>query len=183
MNSAESQTVFIDPLAVPSAVAIRDAFLDYNTKFSDVTKKAKTCFEQRDWAGSRSDAVARIELYDQCIAEISDKLSDRMADQSSNAYLWQAIRQAYEHLISPLLDRELFKTFFNTLTRRFFKTRGVNAQIEFIALTIEPTDRITHPVARHNYVLSESLSSLFVRVLADYPFAAPYKNAETCAKK
>lgn len=173
----------IDFLAMPSAVAIRDAFLDYNARFSDVTKKAKQRFEQRDWAGSRSDANARIELYDQCIADISDKLSDRMADQSNNAILWQGIRQAYENLISPLLDRELFKTFFNTLTRRFFKTRGVNADIEFIALTIEPTDRITHPVARHNYVLSESLSSLFERVLADYPFAASYQNAEACAKK
>jgi isocitrate dehydrogenase kinase/phosphatase len=180
---AESQLIAIDPLALPSAIAIRDAFLGYNTKFSDVTKKAKSCFEQRDWAGSRNDAIARIELYDQCIADISDKLSDRMADQSSNAYLWQGIRQAYEQLISPLLDRELFKTFFNTLTRRFFKTRGVNAEIEFIALAIEPTDRITHPVARHNYVLSENLSSLFVRVLADYPFAASYQNPEACAKK
>jgi isocitrate dehydrogenase kinase/phosphatase len=82
-----------------------------------------------------------------------------------------------------LLDRELFKTFFNTLTRRFFKTRGVNATIEFIALTIEPTDRITHPVARHSYVLSENLASLFERVLADYSFAVPYQHAEMCAKQ
>jgi len=162
----------IDFLAMPSAVAIRDAFLDYNLRFSNVTKRAKERFEQRDWTGSRDDANARIELYDQCIADISDKLSDRMADQSSNANLWLEIRKAYEQLILPLLDRELFKTFFNTLTRRFFKTRGVNADIEFIALAIEPTDSITHPVARHNYVLSESLTSLFERVLADYPFSA-----------
>ena len=47
----------IDSLAVPSAVAIRDAFLDYNAKFSEVTKKAKQRFEQRDWAGSRDDAA------------------------------------------------------------------------------------------------------------------------------
>ncbi len=172
-----------DFLAVPSALLIRDAFLDYNAQFSTITQKAKQRFEQRDWAGSRADANARIELYDQCIADISDKLSDRMADQSNNAILWQGIRQAYENLISPLLDRELFKTFFNTLTRRFFKTRGVNADIEFIALTIEPTDRITHPVARHNYALSENLASLFERVLADHPFSAPYKHAKTCAEK
>mgnify|MGYP003775097083 FL=1 len=50
----------IDSLAIPSAVAIRDAFLDYNAKFSEVTKKAKQRFEQRDWAGSRDDANARI---------------------------------------------------------------------------------------------------------------------------
>jgi isocitrate dehydrogenase kinase/phosphatase len=173
----------IDPLAMPSAVAIRDAFVEYNALFSALTQNAKQYFEQRDWLGARSDATARIELYDQCIAAISDKLSDRMADQSNNAELWLEIKKAYEHLISPLLDRELFKTFFNTLTRRFFKTRGVNATIEFIALDIEPTDRITHPVARHNYVVSENLASLFERVLADYTFAVPYQNTQRCAQQ
>ena len=96
MNTEEAP---IDFLAMPSAVAIRDAFLDYNLQFSNITKKAKQRFEQRDWGGSRDDANARIELYDQCIATISDKLSDRMADQSNNAIFWQGIRQAYEQLI------------------------------------------------------------------------------------
>jgi isocitrate dehydrogenase kinase/phosphatase len=47
-----------------------------------------------------------------------------------------------------LIDRELYKTFYNTLSRRFFQTRGVDAAIEFIAMDVEPTDAITHPVAR-----------------------------------
>ena len=47
---------------------------------------------------------------------------------------------------------------FNTLTRRFFKTQGVAADVEFVALDIEPTDRITHPVARHNYVVADGVA-------------------------
>ena len=50
---------------------------------------------------------------------------------------------------------ELYKTFYNTLTRRFFKTSGVDASVEFVALDIEPTDAITHPVARHSYAISD----------------------------
>ena len=72
MNIAESPQLEIDPLALPSAVAIRDAFLDYNLQFSNITKKAKQRFEQRDWSGSRKDASDRIELYDHCVAAISD---------------------------------------------------------------------------------------------------------------
>jgi isocitrate dehydrogenase kinase/phosphatase len=41
--------------------------------------------------------------------------------------LWRAIRDAYAAGIAPLLDQEINKTYYNTLTRRFFKTRGVDA--------------------------------------------------------
>ncbi|PKM01970.1 MAG: bifunctional isocitrate dehydrogenase kinase/phosphatase, partial [Gammaproteobacteria bacterium HGW-Gammaproteobacteria-7] len=46
---------------------------------------------------------------------------------------------------------------------------------------IEPTDRITHPVARHSYVAGDDLALLFQRVLSDYPFAVPYADPAACA--
>ena len=165
-------------LAHACAAAIRDAFADYDTRFDEITRRAKTRFEQRDWAGAREDAVARIELYDQCVAEISTSLENRLGDRAEDRPLWSAIRDRYAELIAPLLDQELNKTFFNTLTRRFFKTRGVARDIEFIALDIEPTDRITHPVARHNYVVADGVANLFRRVLADTPFAVAYSNPD-----
>jgi isocitrate dehydrogenase kinase/phosphatase len=165
-------------LAYACAAAIRDAFADYDTRFDEITRRAKTRFEQRDWSGAREDAVARIELYDQCVAEISTALENRLGAWAQDRHLWSAIRDRYGELIAPLLDQELNKTFFNTLTRRFFKTRGVARDIEFIALDIEPTDRITHPVARHNYVVADSVDSLFRRVLADTPFAVAYSDPD-----
>src|ERR671935_241914 len=66
-----------------------------------------------------------------------------------------------------------FRTITQRAKRRFerrewIKTRGVDAAIEFVALDIEPTDRITHPVARHVYAASEDLAETFRRVLDDY---------------
>ena len=167
-----------DPALVDAcATAIRDAFADYDARFDAVTRHARGHFERRDWAGARRDAVARIELYDTCVAEISALLEATLGARSHDRGLWSAIRDRYAALIAPLLDRELNKTFYNTLTRRFFKTRGVASDIEFVALDIEPTDRITHPVARHAYVVSTDLPDLFARVLADYAFAVPYRDA------
>lgn len=163
------------------ALAIRDAFADYNVRFSGITRRARTHFETRNWPGARTDAVARIELYDLCVREIMLSLELRLGDQSQDRRLWSAVRDRYAALIAPLLDQELYKTFFNTLTRRFFKTRGVAADIEFVALDIEPTDRITHPVARHTYAVSGDLAATFERVLADYPFASTYGNARADA--
>ena len=159
------------------ALAIRDAFADYHQRFAEITRRARQHFANRDWQAARADAVARIELYDRCVREITLGLQTHLGSRSQDRQLWSAVRNRYSILIAPMLDQELYKTFFNTLTRRFFKTRGVAADIEFVALDIEPTDRITHPVARHSYAVSGDLAATFERVLGDYPFDMSYINA------
>jgi len=159
------------------ALAIRDAFADYNRRFAEITRRARQHFANRDWQGARADAVARIELYDRCVREITLGLQTHLGSRSQDRLLWSTVRNRYSTLIAPMLDQELYKTFFNTLTRRFFKTRGVAADIEFVALDIEPTDRITHPVARHSYAVSGDLAATFERVLGDYPFEMSYIDA------
>jgi len=167
----------IPDLASACAAAIRDAFSDYDARFDAITRRARRRFETRDWTAAREDAIERIELYDRCVAEISLELEQRLATQAQDRPLWSTIRDHYAGLIAELLDQELYKTFFNTLTRRFFKTRGVAADIEFVALDIEPTDRITHPVARHSYAVSGDLAATVERVLAGYPFAIAHVDA------
>ena len=163
--------------AATYAAIIRDAFADYDSRFDAITRRAKQRFEQQDWPAAREDAVERIELYDRCVSETSLTLEHDLGASAADRGLWSAVRDHYAVLIADLLDQELYKTFFNTLTRRFFKTRGVAADIEFVALDIEPTDRITHPVARHSYAVTEGVADLFRRVLADYPFAVAYADA------
>ncbi len=166
----------------PIAVLIRDAFADYHARFGEVTRRAKRRFETRDWAGARDDAVERIELYDHCIGECMLRLRAVLQGHAHDRELWIAIRRHYERSIDGQIDRELYKTFYNTLTRRFFKTRGVDAGIEFVALDIEPTDAITHPVARHGYAISELRpADSFARMLADYRFDVPYAHPLRCA--
>ena len=164
------------------ATLIRDAFADYHARFADVTQRARRRFETQDWAGARADAVERIELYDQCIAECALRLQAALLDHAHDHALWAAVRDRYAQLIDGLIDQELYKTFYNTLTRRFFKTRGVDPAIEFVALDIEPTDAITHPVARHSYAVSEARpTDSFIRVLGDYRFDIPYAHQTRCA--
>jgi len=81
-----------------------------------------------------------------------------------------------------LLDQELNKTFFNTLTRRFFGAKGVDPAIEFVALDIEPTDRITHPVARLSFAANQSDRELYQRVLTGFRFGVSYADAESSAE-
>ena len=97
-------------------------------------------------------------------------LDDRIRARS----LWAAMRGDYETLVEPMLDRELAKTFFNSLSRRFFRTSGVDADIEFVALDAEPTANIAEPIARNVYSVDGDLRDVCTRMLDDYPFANGY---------
>jgi isocitrate dehydrogenase kinase/phosphatase len=170
-------------LAARGAAGIRRGFADYHARFRAITQRAPVRFAQRDWAGLRADLVERIELYDVCVAEMHQWLEAELGVRAVEHALWRAIRDAYAAGIAPLLDQELYKTYYNTLTRRFFRTRGVDPAIEFVALDIEPTDRIAHPVARHSYAVHGDLAAVFRRVLEGYRFEVPYADVGTCAAR
>jgi isocitrate dehydrogenase kinase/phosphatase len=60
-----------------AAALVLDAFLDYNARFSDITRRAKRRFERRDWKYVRVDAAARIDLYEVCVRETLGRLELR----------------------------------------------------------------------------------------------------------
>lgn len=168
--------------AVAIGRAVFEAFEDYHARFAEITRRARRRFEARDWSGAREDAVERIALYDQCIGECMLRLRAVLMGQAHDRALWIRAHAHYAGLLDGLIDQELYKTFYNTLTRRYFRTRGVDPLIEFVALDIEPTDAITHPVAHHGYAVSPGrLTEVVVRVLGDYPFDVPYAHRTRCA--
>lgn len=169
-------------LADGVAARIRDGFEDYHARFAAITRRARPRFERRDWAGMRADLVERIELYDVCVAQMQGWLEHVLGDQAQTRPLWARIRDAYAREVAGLLDQELYKTFYNTLTRRFFGTRGVDPAIEFVALDIEPTDQISHPVARHSHAVHGDMATVFRRVLDGYHFDLPYRDPQRCAE-
>jgi isocitrate dehydrogenase kinase/phosphatase len=183
MPAIDAQEAITATLAERGAAAIRRGFADYHARFREITQRAPQRFAARDWAGLRRDLVERIELYDVCVAEMHEWLESALGVRSIEHALWRAIRDAYAAGIAPLLDQELYKTYFNTLTRRFFRTRGVDPAIEFVALDIEPTDRIRHPVARHSYAVHGDLAGMFRRVLEGFALPLPYAHLEACAQR
>ncbi|TVS12212.1 MAG: bifunctional isocitrate dehydrogenase kinase/phosphatase [Wenzhouxiangella sp.] len=158
------------------------AFDDYNASFADITRRAKRRFERGERAGMRRDSVARLNLYDRSVNEAISRLEQHLDERLFSRTLWIDIRARYGELIEGQLDAELYKTFFNTISRRLHKTRGVDSGIEFVALDIQPTDRITHPVSRHTYAVSGDLERAFTRILRDHDFRLPYLDAAADAE-
>jgi len=170
------------PSAEEIARCITEGFEAYHLAFAEVSRRARTRFQAKDWAQARTDAVERIALYDLCIARCRQRLQALPGFGPPSNELWRGVKQCFTAMIASRLDGELYKTFYNTLTRRLFGTRGVDDGIEFMALDIEPSDAITHPVARHVYAVSEARPvEAFSRLLADFAFEVPYRHQLRCA--
>ena len=128
-----------DRTADDAAARIADGFDDYNARFSDLTRRARRRFERRDWHLSLADANARIDLYDVCVRETLARMEALLEERVRARPLWRRIREAYAARIAGLPDRELYKTFYNSVVRRFFLIDGVAVDLEFHALDIVPT--------------------------------------------
>jgi isocitrate dehydrogenase kinase/phosphatase len=129
----------ISDTAYRAATLIADGFDDYNARFSDITRRARRRFERRDWKHAQTDATARIDLYEQCVRETLARLEASLEERVRSRPLWRAILPAYASRIASRPDRELYKTFYNSLARRFFQIDGVAPDVEFLALEIVPT--------------------------------------------
>lgn len=173
-----------DPQAHAAAALILDGFVDYNARFSDITRRARRRFERREWKLVRRDADARIDLYDECIRETLARLDVLLDDRIRSRPLWATMRQRYEAMLATLADRELYKTWFNSLSRRRFHTHGVVADIEFVALDRAPYTEPSDAAPHRCYAVDEgTLSDICSRLLADQAHAAAYADLSGCAAR
>jgi hypothetical protein len=169
------------PQASAAAALLVDAFADYNARFADITRRAQRRFERRDWQGSALDARQRIDLYDICIRETQGRLDGLLDDRVRSRPLWASMRQAFELQIAALTDREFYKTWFNSLSRRHFHTRGIASRIPKAAMPrriATMTSRVISPLLAHVSCRTPASSTPI------YPRARPRwrtRSARACA--
>ena len=165
--------------ASAAAALLVDAFADYNARFADITRRARRRFERRDWQGSSLDARQRIDLYGICIRETQGRLDGLLDDRVRSRPLWAAMRRAFGQQIAGLTDREFYKTWFNSLSRRHFHTHGIASEIEFVALEREPDSEGSDAAPHRHYDVAGDLPSACARLLSDAGFV--YADLSGCA--
>ncbi len=140
-----SPAAMVQELARRAAAEIFAAFDDYNHTFRAITRRAERRFVEREWQLGQRDAVERIELYDRrvekCLADLVGRLGRHIAEEST----WREIKAEFASLIASCPDRKFDATFFNSLTRKVFKTVGVNRDVEFATVADEEGDTPRSP--------------------------------------
>ena len=167
-----------DPRAADCAAAIVAAFARYNSQFRAITRRAPERFENRDWSGSQADVVERLELYSTMVNETVTEVRRRLGESALDTGLWEEIKSDYARRISAHADPEFLKTFFSSITRRLFGTVGVNADIEFFALELDPLRGAGTAAVTERYANRGSLDLLFEELLSDYRFRTPWRDFE-----
>ena len=161
------------PIAAAGA-AIHTAYDGYARGFEEITRRARSRFEQRDWAGAQADATERLALYkahvDAAVEDVRDILQDAVMERT----VWAAMRRDHASRVKHRADAELAETFFNSVTRRVFSTVGVDPAIEYL----EPDGPVAlagdDPSIFANYSVNRVDAELIRRILLSYPWAVPY---------
>ena len=180
MAAVKMTTTNQGQLAAAVATAIFAAFEDYNQEFRVVTRRAQRRFAEREWKLGARDAVERIDLYDRrvekCLASLVGRMGRHIADEPT----WIAVRAGFARLIVACPDREFYKTFFNSLTRKIFGTVGANPDVEFIALDLEPT-LDAGSVPSREYDTAAGLAASLERMLGELPWSGLFTDIAAAA--
>jgi isocitrate dehydrogenase kinase/phosphatase len=128
---------------VRAADAILEAFERYGVEFGEITRRARSRFESRDWVGGRSDALERLDLYSRAIAEIVGEIGRILGDRLRDRAAWRSMKAAFLGQIAGRDDAPFARTFFNSVTRKVFTTVGVDREIEFVLSDAGPTPEVS----------------------------------------
>jgi isocitrate dehydrogenase kinase/phosphatase len=135
-------------LAALCAEASRDALVEYERHFDEITRRARDRFLARDWRGSFDDSRERLRLYSLILDSLTNRTRELMADRLDHRSIWSATKAAYSALIAKSDRWEIGESFFNSLTRRIFATEGVNQAIEFVDTDFDASAGEQHKIAR-----------------------------------
>jgi isocitrate dehydrogenase kinase/phosphatase len=162
-----------------AAAGLFQAFRQYNDRFREVTRETARHFLSRDWVKVRKNAVRRIELYNESVSLARQEMQAVLGERIDSRSSWARIKGRYADLVSACPDSEFYKTFFSSVTRRNFDTVGVDPDVEFLAVDVEPARSDAYPLQTRRYRNRGSLFHLFDEILSDLPFSHRFRDVES----
>ena len=163
--ASERSSLTDSRLAALCAEAARDAFVEYERHFDEITRRARDRFLARDWRGSFDDSRERLRLYSLILDSLTHRTRELMADRLDHRSIWSATKAAYSALIAKSDRWEIAESFFNSLTRRIFATEGVNQAIEFVDTDFDVSAGEQHQIT--STYSGRTLAELITELLTD----------------
>jgi isocitrate dehydrogenase kinase/phosphatase len=157
---------------------ILEGFEEYGSRFGAINQRARRRFEERDWHGMQSDAVERLRLYTVVVDRVMESVSHLLGARSDDPLVWVAVKAVYSGLISDRQDWELAETFYNSVTRRVFRTVGVAEHIEFVDSDFDSPPIPSREPVYVTFDRQESTVDLVREILSTFAHSLPYARLE-----
>jgi isocitrate dehydrogenase kinase/phosphatase len=182
-----ADTIADENVALTAAEHIRDAFDDYAVEFRDITRRARTRFIQKDWRAIQNDTRERLDLYERALTLAEERLAPLLEHRTRDRSLWMLMKQTFPTLFGGRHDLDLAETFFNSVTRKFLCTVGIDREIEYFRLD----GRREHPVEDASifkrYRKDRDTALLISEILQDHrcgvDYEAPDRDAALVAQE
>ncbi len=168
-----------DPVKIQQAAQIIfNGFEKYRVRFMEITRRAKSRFERRNWNGIQYDSKERLELYKKAVRETRVELKTQLGAHFTERETWKSLKPVYRELSKNRLDYELAETFYNSLIRKTLTTQGVDEEIEFVQIVDEPNEKEGNANICNIYTPQGSTYQTVLKVFEDYRFFIKYDNPE-----
>ena len=156
------------------ATLILDGFDDYREHFRQITDGARARFEGALWQDAQEASAARINLYEQKVSQVRQRLQSAFAEQGLlDASQWPLVKHAYIRLIDPRLDDELAETWYNSTFCSLFSHDLISDDCMFIHTT-RPALREPRAAQTRTYRPAGQLSLTLTQIFSDYAFSEAY---------
>ncbi|PTQ74221.1 bifunctional isocitrate dehydrogenase kinase/phosphatase [Pseudomonas sp. GV071] len=163
--------------AADIARLILDGFDDYREHFKQITDGARARFEQALWQETQQASAARINLYEEKVSEVGERLHEKLKDEVLlDVHLWPLVKSAYINLIDSRFDDELAETWFNSIFCGLFSHDLISDGCMFIHTTRPSLRSHERGAQTRTYMPQVNLTGMLEQIFTDYQFSVPYEN-------
>lgn len=171
-----------DALIRRVAAGIHEGFVNYNSNYRRITRRARSRFENREWSGARRDLSERIELYDKSVSRTLAAQRKVLGERLDDLDIWRAIRAVYWNRVHDIPDGEFSKTFFNSVYRDVLRSLDIDpTEVSDTADVVAPEAPQRYPARQRNYINWSDVRTVVEEVLTDYAFDTPYVDPDADA--
>ncbi|MBH3370773.1 bifunctional isocitrate dehydrogenase kinase/phosphatase [Pseudomonas carnis] len=160
--------------ALAIARMILDGFDDYREHFRQITDGARERFEKAQWQQGQAASAARINLYEEKVAEVTTRLCASFDPAPlQDIGQWPLVKSAYIDLIDLRFDDELSETWYNSIFCGLFSHDLISDGCMFIHTT-RPSLRRARAAQTRIYTPAGKIADMLAQVFSDYSFSEPY---------
>ncbi|RMG72726.1 MAG: bifunctional isocitrate dehydrogenase kinase/phosphatase [Bacteroidetes bacterium] len=121
-----------EALSIQVASEIISGFDRYLSDFREITRRAHTHFEGRDWHGIQADSKRRLLLYKRQVPQIARKVRRLLGPAYQDVEAWTAVKAVYAGLARDRSAYEIAETFYNSVCRKVIGDIGADRLSMFV---------------------------------------------------
>ncbi|MDN3689323.1 bifunctional isocitrate dehydrogenase kinase/phosphatase [Cyclobacterium jeungdonense] len=157
-----------------TAITILNGYDQYISDFNQVTREVPANFVRRDWKALQENHKKRLRLYKDHLRKIVPQCQNQLGEKIAHVNSWKLLKSIYLEKIKARTDKELAATFFNSVFRKTFPGNNVHEALMFVEAPFDELPAQIDSSLYHTYPASDSIQTIFRKILNDFDFGAPY---------